>query len=652
MSMQFPNLFSPIKIGPKTVKNRIVSTGHRTRYVVDSMISDRLVAYHRERAKGGVGLIITESSSVHPSYVGYNFPELFLYNHDDRIIPWFQKLSDALHEYDTKIITEISHGGAAGVSAPMYPLLAPSASIPETVCEMSRELEVDEIQEIVEAFGQATRRAKEGGLDGVEIQGGHGNLITQFMTPYSNRRTDEYGGSFDNCLRFALEVIDCVRENAGNDFVVGMRISGDELVDGGQTLEDMKKIAPILAAKVDYLNVSFSHFAEYMSTGMQVSTMAVPLGAFVYLAAGIKEVVNIPVIAVGRINDPVQAEKILADGYADLVGMTRALLCDPELPNKAKEGKLEDIRNCVACGLGCVGHIATGTPITCIQNPTVGREREWSSIEPAKSKKKVVVVGGGPAGMEAAWATARRGHQVVLFEKERQVGGQVLIAAKAPFRTELGDVARNLSRQLEQEKEKVTVKLSVEATADIILAENPDAVIVAAGSTPFIPPIPGVGNANVVTDWDVLEEEVEIGNKAMVLDGEGSQRACSVAEFLADKGKQVEILTRQFYVGATLHVFDKSLALQRLLQKEVVFKPLTWVREIRKREVVTYHTLTRVEEVVPVDTVVLALGGEANHGLYRELKGKVKELYAIGDCLGPRKLEPAIYEGFSVGVSL
>ena len=652
MRVQFPTLFSPIRVGPKTVKNRIVSTGHQTGYAADNMFTDRLIAYHRERARGGVGLIITETTSVHPGYSVRRFPALHIYNIDDRIIPWLQKLADTVHEYDTMIIEQISHGGGVGKSAPMWPLLAPSADIPETRCEMSRELGVDEIKEIVQAFGQAARRAKEGGLDGVEIHGGHGNLITQFMSPFSNRRTDEYGGSLENRLRFALEVVDSVRENAGADFIVGMRISADELVDGGLTLEDMKEIASILGAKIDLFNVSFGNFADYLSTAVMVSPMAIPLDAFVYLAAGIKEVVDIPVIAVSRINDPVLAEKILADGYADMVAMTRALLCDPELPNKAKEGKLETIRTCIACGEGCIHHIDKGTPITCIQNPVTGREMEWSTIELAKSKKKVVVVGGGPAGMEAAWAAAWRGHQVVLYEKNGQLGGQVLMAAKAPYRTDLGDVARNLSRQLEQEKERVTVKLGVEATIDTIIAESPDVVIVATGSTPFIPPIAGVDGANVITDWDVLEEKVEVGQRVVVLDGEGGYRSSSVTEFLADRGKEVTIITKQHQVGVKLITPDDSLVLQRLLQKKVGLRPLTWVREIRDGEVVSYSTLTKVEEVIPVDNVVLALGGQSDHGLYRELKGKVKELYAIGDCLGPRSLEPAIYEGFNIGISL
>jgi len=650
MSVQFPNLFSPIKLGPKTVKNRIMSPGHLTGLAVDNKITDRLIAYHVARAKGGLGIIVTASTSVHPSYDLFRGSGMHIYNHDDSIIPQLQKLADAVHEYDTVILEQISHGGAAGVSGPMLPLLSPSTDIYETKCEMTRAMEKDEIKEIVQSFGQAARRAQAGDMDGVEILNAYGNLIPQFMTPLSNRRTDEYGGSLENRLRFPLEIIDCVRENTGSDFIVGMRISGDELVEGGLTLEDMKEITPLLAARLDYINVSYSSHVELMSEGIQITPMALPLGAFVYLAAGIKEVVDIPVIAVGRINDPVQAEKILADGYADMVAMARALICDPELPNKAREGRTEDIRTCIACNQACAGHVNVGKSITCVQYPVTGQEMEWSTVTPAQNRKKVVVVGGGPAGMEAAWAAARRGHQVVLYEKGEQLGGQVLIAAKAPFRADVGDVARNLGRQLEQEQ--VTVKLSTEATADTVLAENPDVVIAATGSTPFIPPIAGVDGASVVTDWDVLQEKVALGQKVVVLDGEGGQRSCSVAEFLADKGKEVTIISKQFQVGAHLITPDDSLVLQRLLQKKVALRPLTWVREIRDGEIVSYHTLTKEEEAIPADNVVLAMGGQSDYDLYRALKGKVKELYAIGDCQGPRGLEPATYEGFSVGISL
>jgi mycofactocin system FadH/OYE family oxidoreductase 2 len=654
VSAQFPNLFSPIKIGAMTVKNRIVSPGHQTGFAADNMISDRLIAYHEARAKGGAGLICTESISVHPSYELLRPFKLHILSHEDRIIPWFQKLADALHAYDCKVIAQFSHGGAYGPSAFMYPLAGPSDDIYETTCEMARELEKDEIKELVEVFGSAAGRAKKGGLDGAEVLNAYGNLVPQFMAPLTNRRTDEYGGSLENRLRFPMEVVDAMRANTDSDFVIGMRISGDDLIDGGLTLEDMKVIMAKLAPKLDYINVSFSSHVEILSEGLQVFTMAIPLGAFVYIASGIKEAIpDKPIIAVGRINDPVQAEQVLAEGHADMVAMARALIADPEWPNKAKEGRLADIRTCIACNQACAGHLENNYGISCIQNPVTGRELQYGKVEPAKKQKKVVVVGGGPGGMEAAWSAARRGHKVVLFEKSNQLGGQTLIASKAPFRTDIADVARNLSRQVEQEKSNITVKLGVEATVQTVMDENPDAVVVATGSKPFTPPfIAGIDKASVVTDWDVLEGKARVGDKVVVLDSESRHRSSSVAEFLRDQGKEVTLITRQHRIGLHLIIQDRALVLQRLMQKKVGMKTCTWLKEVRDGDVVAYNTLTREEEVIPADNVVLAMGGKAERQLYRELKGKVKELYSIGDCLGPRNMEPAIYEGFYVGTIL
>ena len=647
---QFNYLFTPLDIGPITVRNRIVSPAHLTLFAKDHLPSETDLYYYLERAKGGIGLIITGSTHVHHTSAS-NFGG-DVWNYDDRIIPWYQKISSAVHDYGSKILVELSHAGRQGGSgSTMLSLVAPSAiRPPERFFETPHELDIDEIAEIIEAFGQAARRAKEGGLDGVELHGAHGNLIAQFMSPYANKRTDRYGGSLENRLRFALEVVDCVREQVGDDFVVGMRISGDEFVDGGLTFDEMKVIARRLdaAGRLDFLDISASTYSNYLATAMHMPPMAIPPGSLIYLSAGIKEMVSLPVICVGRINDPIQAEKILANGQADLIGMCRAIICDPELPQKSREGRLDDIRTCVACMEGCTGHIARGKPITCIQNPIVGREKDWGVMKPAKSIKKVVVAGGGPGGMEAARIASLRGHKVTLYEKEEQLGGQVLIAAKAPFRENFSEIARYLSRQLS--KAGIFLKLGIMATADMIRAEKPDAVIVATGSTPYIPLIPGMDRENVLTDWDVLQENAEIGEKVVIIDEEGYMRGCSVAEFLADRNRRVEILTPLFYIGMQIEEKTRILLYQRLLEKGVIMTPHTRVKEIRGKTVITLNTFTNTERVVEgVDTIVLAFGGQANNQLYRDLKGQVKELYAVGDCVAPRQVEHAIYEGHRVG---
>jgi len=509
-------------------------------------------------------------------------------------------------------------------------------------------MEADEISEVIQAFGQAAKRVRQSGLDGVEVHAS-GSLVGQFMSPLTNRRTDGYGGNLDNRLRFPFEIIDAVRANIGEERLLGMRIFGDEMVDGGLNQDNMKAIASRLAetGKIDYLSIVGGSPVNLVGTAMTVPPMYVPLGFSVYLAAGIKEVVDIPIVCSGRINDPVQAEKILADGYADMVGVARALICDPELPNKAREGRSDDIIRCVACNEGCWGRRKRGTFITCVQNPVTGREEEWSSIDRATAKKRVMVVGGGPAGLEAARLCAQRGHEVTLYEQRAELGGQILIAARAPLREEYGDIARYLANQVR--KVGVRVKLDIKVTMGVVRAQNPDVVIVATGSTPFVPDIPGADGGNVVNVWDVLEERVGVGRRVVVVDGDKGQQGCSTAEFLADQGKEVELLSRSLHVGADIDSHTWPLLRRRLIEKGVVLSPHTWVKRITEDKVLVYDLLTFAEkEIEGVDTVVLALGGKANDDLYRSLKGQVKELYAMGDCVVPRTVEKAIYEGHRV----
>ncbi len=649
MSMTFQHLFEPIKIKNISIRNRIVSMPHSTRFGAEGLVTERMVAYQRERAKGGVGLIVTEAQSVHPS----SQPRLgMIHNWNDRVIPGLKRLADGVHEHSTKIFGQLIHQGRQMTSSiTNRPILAPSPIPCPLRREIPKEMEAEDIKEVVSGFGQSARRLREADFDGVELQGAHGYLLQQFMSPFSNRRRDQYGGSLENRLRFVFEVIGEVRKNVGNDFVVGIRISGDEFVPGGLTIEDMKEISQRFEAsgQIDYISVSLGNYASgYLTT----PPWYIPPGSFVYLAANIKEVVDLPVLCVNRINDVILAEKILEDHHADLIGMCRALIADPELPMKAREGRVDEIRNCIGCRQGCSGVATATTPhLGCTINPVVGLEGEMSSLEPASVRKKILVVGGGPGGLEVARVAAKRGHKVILYEKENELGGQVAVLSKDPIRQEIGGVIRFQTIQLE--KQGVEVKLGISVTPEIVTDLNPDAVVVATGSEPDMPPIPGANKDTVVTVWDVLKRTREIGERVLVIaGGEGHQPPVSIAEFLADQGKQVEVVSTLSVVGADIETNTFKLLYQRLLEKGVVLSPLTGVKKILSGEVILYNVYTKAERSVSVDTVVIATGNRSVTDLYVGLKGKVKELHRVGDCLAPRKINNAIYEGYLLGRSI
>ncbi|MFC1914975.1 FAD-dependent oxidoreductase, partial [Chloroflexota bacterium] len=485
--MGFQHLFTPLQIGPVKVRNRILFNSHATHLGENWMPAERVKDYHVERAKGGAGLQSMGCTPVHVSGVR-RAPGFYCFSDD--IIPYYRKLSEAVHEYDGRIMVQYFHASASAESdVSMMPLWAPSARQSGGVApsiDVPKAMEIEDIEEVINAFAQAARRAKEGGLDGVELHFTNTNalLIGSFLSPLSNKRTDEYGGSLDNRLRLPLEIIDRVRNIIGNsDMILGIRISGDELLPDGLNQDDMKVVAQRFAAtrKIDYINVTIGSRAHL---SLVVPPMAVPLGFQVYLAAGIKDVVDIPVFTVGRINDPVQAEEILANGYADMIGMVRALICDPELPNKTREGRLDDIRKCIACNQACQKRIWDELPISCVQNPAAGREKDLGigTISQAVTRKKVLIAGGGPSGMEAARIAAIRGHEVMLYEREKELGGQMQLAAKAPYQQDIQEVHRFLGVQIK--KLGVNINLGIEVTPAIIEKEKPDVVVVATGSTP------------------------------------------------------------------------------------------------------------------------------------------------------------------------
>jgi mycofactocin system FadH/OYE family oxidoreductase 2 len=655
MAPELRSLFSPIQVGRLTLKNRIYSSGHAEAMAEGGRPGERLRRYHEAKARGGCALtIFGGSSSVHPSSPAAAWKQIA--NHDDSIIPAYRAIADAAHGHGCLVFTQLTHLGrraqADGEEANV--LLAPS-QIPERVHrDVPHELESEQIAELVRAFGQAVRRCRDGGLDGVEISMAHNHLIDQFWSPLFNQRLDDYGGSLENRMRFGVEVLSEIRRRVGSDFVVGARISGDEFTRGGLSAADMAEIARRLAASglIDFLSIIGGGAHTYALQASAVPNMSYSAGVFVPLAAAIKHAApGMPIFHASRIVDPLHADRTVAAGHVDVVGMTRALIADPDLPRKAHEGRLDDIRTCVGANEGCIDRIYQGKPVTCVQNPATGREAELADVHAATKCKAVVIVGGGVAGLEAARMAAARGHRVVLFEKAAELGGQVLLAARAPARAEYAGIVRFLVTQVE--KLSVKIRLAVEATPPAVLAERPDVVIVATGSHPYVPPLPGCDGKHVVTDRDVLSGEAKVGANVVVVDDVHTQQALSTAELLLEQGKRVEVISPLFYVGQDIGVTSIAPLYTRLYTRGAILTPGTELRAVEGSTVIVSNVYSGIERrIEPVDTVVLAAGSRSTDSLYRALRGQVSELYAVGDCVAPRGVHQAILDATRVARSI
>lgn len=649
----FPLLFSPITLNRVTIRNRIVSTAHATGYAVGGYPKERYRAYYERKARGGVGLIITFGScSVHPSSPVAEWSGVA--NWDDSIIPDLTAMAEVVHRHGARIFCQLTHMGRRGISATSArPLLAPSA-VPEPVHrECPKVLELHEIREIVEAFAAAALRVKRSGYDGVEITSYGGHLIEQFWAPHVNQRTDEYGGSLENRLRFSREVVEAVRDRVGPDFCAGFRMTADQLLKDGLDHRAMKEIAGRLAAlgKLDYFSISGSTGEMPELQAKTVPSLDHPLGLFNHYAASIKEVVDVPVLVAARIIDPAMAEDVLRRGAADLIGMTRALIADPDLPRKALAGQRDDIRFCTGANEGCIGRLFQGLAIRCVQNPLIGHEAELDAVPPARVRRRIVVAGGGPAGMEVARVAAERGHEVTLLERSDALGGQVRIAAMAPHRAEYGRSIAWLARQLD--KLGIEVRLGTEATLERLLAERPDVVVVATGATPRPGRWPGSDRPHVVTAEAVLRGEVSArpGQRCVVIDDDAHMRGPGAAEALLDAGAQVEIVTRETMVGLDIDPTLRPILYRRLFTKGVVMTPLTAVLEIGTEAVRVEHVYSRRAREIAADLVVLALGGEARAELYERLRAASPQLevHRVGDAVAPRRLYDALLEGTRVG---
>ena len=647
-------LFSPIQVGKFTLRNRIVFLPHSHNFPELALPGDREPEYFADRAKGGVALIIYGCQ-----YVGATGSPAQANAGDPRVVDRYKRVTDMVHEHGAYITAQLMHQGSTVSSSDegldwLIPYGASTGSQGGTI---SREMDYDEIQRVIEAYRVAARNVKEGGFDGIQVRLNAG-LTGEFTSAFHNKRTDQYGGRVENRLRLGLEIIDAVRDEIGPDLMMDVRQGLEESVDGGYGFEEGQEIARLVAAtgKIDFITTAVGIAATAMGVVYLSGPHPLPVGYGVEAAAAIKQAVDIPVVAQGRINDPVQAEEVLAKKQGDLIGMCRGLIADPEFPNKAREGRLDDIRKCIAYHEVCQGRNAKRRQITCVYNPAAGREKELGigTLRPANVKKNVVVIGGGPAGLKAAEVAARRGHRVTLYEKSGQLGGQINLAVRLPNRDHMEEIIFHLVHQVE--KLGVEIRTGVGVTPAMVTSGSPDCVVVATGGLPFIPRIPGVDQGNVVTYFDVARDQGAKGDSVLIYDRQGYWPGASIVELLANQGKKVHIVTPSPMIGADIHPTTRLLWHQRIADKGIIQTTDASVNAISGGTVTLisphWGGESHQQTVDGIDTVVLACGSIPNDSLYRDLKGKVRDLRLVGECEVPLRLERSIYSAEILGRAL
>jgi 2,4-dienoyl-CoA reductase-like NADH-dependent reductase (Old Yellow Enzyme family)/thioredoxin reductase len=679
--MRYQNLLSPFVLNKLILRNRIVSTAHAEVYAEPGGLpGERYIRYYEEKAKGGLGLAICGGSSP----VSIDSPQGWWKSvnlSNDKIIEPLARLAGAMHQHGAKIMIQATHmGRRSAFHGEHWPHLMTPSGVREPVHRGNAKIiELEEINRIIKDFASAARRVKAAGMDGIEISAAHQHLIDQFWSPRTNFRTDEFGGSLQNRMRFGREVLSAVRAEVGADFAVGLRMCGDEFHPDGLDHETLKQIAHEMATSglIDFLSVVGSGADTHNTLANCMPPMALPPEPFVHLAAGIKAVVNIPVMHAQSIRDAGQAERLLESGVIDLVGMTRAQIADPHMAMKIRDGREDEIKQCVGANY-CIDRQYNGLDVLCVQNAATSREATMPHIiaKSAGPKRKVVVVGGGPGGLEAARVARLRGHDVVLFEREAAVGGQVNLAAKAPQREQMAGIIRWFD--METTRMGVERRMGVEATDAMIMAENPDIVVLATGGASHMGQVAGWGAASglSVSAWDILSGRVAPAQNVLVYDSMSTHAGAGVADFLATRGSRVEIATPDVKVADDVGGTTFPIFYRRLYALDVVMTPNVWLDEVYRENnqlvAVLRNEYTEVQEERVVDQVVIENGILPNDQLYWALKDKSLNhgqtdmetlfasapqpslsqplgggrflLFRVGDCISQHNIHGAIYD--------
>ncbi len=643
-------LWSPQQIGPVTVRNRVVFAAHLTNYAKDGLPTLQHADYYAERAAGGAGLIITEEHSTHPTDWPY---EKLIHGFNREVIPRYRRMTEAVHRHGVPIFAQINHNG--GQASSMYsrlPVWAPSPVADPLFREVPKAVDHAEIAEIVESYARVAQHCAEGGFDGIELQCSHSSIVRGFLSPATNKRRDSYGGTLARRARILLEIVSAVRSAIGPDLALGVRICGDELIEGGTTIEEAVEVARLveLSGHVDYINTSIG--VATASLFMIEASMHIPPGYSMFIPSAIRKAVDLPVVGVGRFKDPIQAERALADGHCDLVGVVRGQIADADFVAKARSGHSDDTRLCLSCNQECVGRMGLNRWLGCIENPRTGRESLGVGIaRPTRVPRKVLVIGAGPAGLQAAIAAARNGHVVTVLEAASAAGGQVALAASVPNRAEFGDLVRNQLHECN--RMGVAIEYGVRADLAEVIRRDPSQVIIATGSVAARPWWAPPEAEWIVDVRDVLTGDVHPSGSVMVLDELGFHQATSVAELLADRGCEVEMVTPGMVVGQDLGVtLDLENFWIRAQSKGIVQSTELVPMGVDGHVVNLQHHPTGRMETREPDWLVLAIPSEPADELYLQLHKAGMQAERVGDAVAPRRAHAAVVDGERVGAAI